>query len=107
MMSALVGYKTKKLSRKKLAAQTLLWLVILLGLILAKPLYEFLFSNKLTDTEPLSLFDVIQITAIIFLMYSAYRARLKVENLNRKLQDLHQELSILLSETENTNRKVK
>lgn len=74
--------------------QVLLWLIVVIGLALAQPIYEWLLSHKLTDTEPLSLFDVIQITAIVIVFYIANRTRTKLEMLERRLQDLHQELSI-------------
>lgn len=83
----------------------MLWLIILGGLASAKLIYEFLFSNKLTDTEPLSLFDVIQITGIIFVLFMANRSRIKVESLERRVQDLHQELSIRLSDFQQGERK--
>lgn len=62
-------------------------------------MYEFLFSNNLTSTEPLSLFDVVLITAVIAMVFMSSRSRAKVETLERRVQDLHQELSIRLAET--------
>lgn len=100
LLNALVNYKLKRTSKRRFFLQTLLWLVILTGLAAAQPIYEFLFSNKLTDTEPLSLFDVIQITGIVFIFSIAVRTHNKLENLERRVQDLHQELSIRLSEDE-------
>jgi hypothetical protein len=98
LVTSLVAYKMKRISRRKFLFQTLIWLIIYGGIVAAKFIYEFLFSNNLTQTEPLSLFDVIQITGIIFVLFMANRSRLKVENLERRVQDLHQELSIRLSE---------
>lgn len=97
LFTALVDYKMGKYTRQKLIGQTVIWLIILTGLAAAQPVYQFLFSNKLTTTEPLSLFDVIQITGIISVLFIANRARIKLESLERRTQDLHQELSILLS----------
>jgi hypothetical protein len=97
IMSALVAYKLRKLSRRKFIFQTVLWLLVLLGLVLAYPIYTFLFSNNLTNTEPLSLFDVIQITGIVLLFFLVNRARSKLDTLERQVHDLHRELSIRLS----------
>lgn len=97
LTNALVNFKLNKISKRRLLLQVSLWIVILIGLVGARPIYEFLFSNKLTDTEPLSLFDVIQITGIVFVFSMANRSRVKVEILERRVQDLHQELSIKLS----------
>jgi hypothetical protein len=100
LLGALVDFKLGKLRRNKFIFQVTLWLLILSGLFFAKPIYLFLFSNDLTQTEPLSLFDVIQITGIITVLFMANRSRIKVETLERRVQDLHQELSIRLSKKE-------
>jgi hypothetical protein len=97
ILSTLVSYKLKRTSRRKFIFRLLFWLIILVGIVFAEPIYAFLFSNQLTETEPLSLFDVIQITGIVFTLYIASQALLKVSNLEHKIQDLHQELSIRIS----------
>jgi len=97
LLSALVNYKTGKISLKKFIAQVLVWVIIFTGLASAQFIYVFLFSNHLTQTEPLSLFDVIQITGIILVLFMTNRSRIKIESLERRVQDLHQELSIRLS----------
>lgn len=101
----LVDFKLGKLSKRKFMGQAAIWLVILTGLAFAGPVYEFLFSNKLTQTEPLSLFDVILITGVVTVLFMANRSRIKVEALERRIQSLHQELSIRLSEDENSIKK--
>lgn len=98
LLGAVTQYKLKKSSRRRFTLQILLWLLILVGLAVARPLYEWLYSNELTQTEPLSLFDVIQITSIVVIFYIANRTRTKLEETERRLQDLHQELSIRLSD---------
>lgn len=97
LLSALVNYKLGRYSFKKYIWQSFIWLTILAGLASTKFLYEFLFSNKLTQTEPLSLFDVVEITGIVVVLYMANRSRLKLEALETRVRDLHQELSIQLS----------
>lgn len=98
LLSALVDFKMGKYSRKKYIGQTVIWLIVFGGLASAQPIYNFLFSNQLTRTEPLSLFDVIQITGIILVLFIANRSRIKLEALERRVQDLHQELSIQLAD---------
>jgi hypothetical protein len=97
LISTLVDFKLGKSSTRKFIFQTFVWLTIIIGLLVVKPVYEFLFSHGLTQTEPLSLFDVVQITGIIITLFIANRSRVKVERLERKIQDLHQELAIKLS----------
>ena len=97
MISAVVAYKMKRTSRRRFILRMVLWTSILIGLVFAEPIYKFLFSNNLTATEPLSLFDVMQITGIIFTFFFASQAYGRVDLLERKVQDLHQELSIRLA----------
>lgn len=98
IVSALTQYKLGHSSKRRFVSQTVLWLLVIIGLSLAQPIYAWLFTNNLTQTEPLSLFDVVQITAIVIVFYVANRNRIKIENLEQRLRSLHQELSIKLSE---------
>jgi hypothetical protein len=97
LVNALVSYKLLKISKQRFIFQTFLWLIMLIGLASAKPIYQFLFTNNLTETEPLSLFDVIQITGIVILFFAINRSHTKLDTLEHRVQDLHQELSIRLS----------
>lgn len=98
MLSALTQYKLKKLTLRSFLVQTMIWLAVAFGLLIAEPLYEWLFARGYTYTDSLSLFDVVQITAIVIIFYIANRTRMKLERLERRLNDLHQEISIRLSE---------
>jgi len=105
MINALVSYKMKKMSRRRFLFQVSVGVIVFVGLASAKPIYEFLFSRNLTQTEPLSLFDVILVTGIVALFFLAQRTRTKLENLERRVQDLHQELSIQLSDINQGRQK--
>lgn len=96
--SSITQYKMNRSSKRRMIAQLVIWLTILTGLLIAQPLYEWLYSHELTQTEPLSLFDVMQITAIVIVFYIANRTRIKAEATERRLHDLHQELSIILAD---------
>lgn len=97
ILNATVAYKLKRTNKRRFILRVAFWLSIFAGLVFAQPIYVFLFSNNLTQTEPLSLFDVIQITGIIFSLFIANQAYAKVDHLEQRLQSLHQELSITLS----------
>lgn len=97
IVGAITRYKLKHTSKQRMVVQVVLWLIILIALATAQPIYEWLFKNSLTQTEPLSLFDVVQITAIVVTFYIANRLRAKVEVMERRMHDLHMELSIRLS----------
>lgn len=97
ILSIVTKYKIGRATSKKLTAQLVMWFSVLIGLLMAEPLYNWLFSNGLTNTDSLSLFDVIQITSIVILFYLTNRMRFRLESTERRLQDLHQEVSIKLS----------
>lgn len=97
LLSQITQYKLGRSSKRRVTIQVFVWLLILLGLATAQPVYNWLFASGLTQTESLSLFDVVQITAIVIVFYIANRTRQKVEVLEHRLKDLHQELSIMLS----------
>lgn len=103
MTNTLVGYKLGRMSGRRFFIGLSFWSLILASLVFIKPIYSFLFSNHLTQTEPLSLFDVMQITGIVFTLFIANKAYGKVDLLERRVQDLHQELSIRLSEGKSGN----
>jgi hypothetical protein len=97
ILTAITQYKLHKSTRRRMVTQVSLWLMVIIGLALAQPFYDWLITKSLTNTESLSLFDVVQITAIVIIFYIANRTRVKVEILERRVQDLHQELSIRIS----------
>lgn len=97
VLSQVTQYKLGKSSRRRLQVQMILWLIILVSLGSAELIYNWLFANGLTATDSLSLFDVVQITAIVILFYVVNRSRAKLDTLERRVQDLHQEISIKLS----------
>lgn len=97
ILNALVSYKLNHTDKRRFVFRIGLWVTIFTSLVLAEPLYNFLFSNNLTRTEPLSLFDVMQITGIILTFFIVNQAYSKVHYLEGRLQDLNQRLSIVLS----------
>ena len=98
ILNAIVSFKLGHISKKRLAISLIIWSLIFAGLVVAHSIYIFLFSNNLTQTEPLSLFDVIQITGIILTLFIANRAYGKADVLEHRLQELHREISIKLSQ---------
>lgn len=105
MLSAITQFKLNKISTRTLWLRIALWSMILVGLVSASSIYDWLIEHQWTDTQSLSLFDVIQITGIVFTFYLANRTRARVDTLEARVQDLHQELSIRLSRDEDAWRK--
>lgn len=99
IINAIVSYNLKHLSLRRLIFKVTFWVTVFTGLVFAESIYNYLYAEGLTQTEPLSLFDVLQITGVIFVFFLVNRLYIKVDVLERRVQDLHQELSIWLSET--------
>lgn len=97
ILTIVTNYKLKRASKLRTIFQVLFWVVVLIGLIMAETVYNWLFINKLTQTDSLSLFDVIQITAIVIITNITIRCRSRCELLEKRINDMHSELSIRLS----------
>lgn len=93
-------YKMNRITKRRAVYQVCFWLVISVGLASADFIYSWLLVNELTVTDSLSLFDVVQIFLIVFLLYVVNGQSIKLETTEQRLNDLHQELSIQLSTKE-------
>lgn len=90
--------KLKKVSPNRFRHQLIMWLVLMIVLIGSFPLYNTLSGKEPFSSDELSLFDIAQTTAIIFLVYIANNQRQRQDQNERRLRELHQELSIKLSQ---------
>ena len=97
VVNALTLYKLKKISPRKFRLQFIFWIVILLVLIGSFPIYNQLSGRDPFESANLSAFDIVQTTAIILLIYVVNNQRQKVELIEKRTRDLHQELSIRLA----------
>lgn len=97
ILNAVISYKLGHLSLKRFIIKVSFWVAVLLALISTDAIYTTLYSNGLTQTEPLSLFDVLQITGVVYVFYLVNRLYVKVDVLERKFNDLHRQVSIDLS----------
>lgn len=94
-------YKMKKISPRRFRFQFIFWLIVLTILICSFPVYNYLSGRALLDSHELSLFDVVEVTAIVYLLYMVNDHRRKIEQNEKTLRDLHQELAIKLAQTKN------
>jgi hypothetical protein len=103
----LTQYKIGKISKRKFKQQVVLWLAILIVLIGSFPLYNQLNGKYILDSSELSLFDIVQTTALIFLFYIVNRQRQKIEQVERTARELNQEISIRLAsyQKQDSNKK--
>lgn len=95
--NVLTRYKLGRISRQRFRIQIFMWLIVLTVIIGSFPAFNILSDRQTFDSGELSMFDIVQTTAIILLFYVANNQRQKIEWTERTLRDLHQELSIKLS----------
>ena len=93
-----VAFRLRQTTRERASVRLLLWLFALISVVFVEPIYIYLTQNNLTDSDPLSIFDVAQITGIVLTFFIALRAFNKAEIAEQKYRQLHQELSIILSQ---------
>lgn len=97
LVNIITQYKVKSVSTRRFRFQIFLWVVILIVLIGSFPFYNYTTGKPILDSSELSLFDIVQTTAIIYLFYIVNDHRRKIERSERITRDLHQEISIKLS----------
>lgn len=98
LTNVITQYKTGKISVNRFKHQVALWLAVLFILIGSFPVYNYLHGNPLLSSGDLSLLDILVVTVIVYLIYIVNNQRRKIEQNEKTLRDLHQELSIKLSE---------
>ncbi len=98
LFNIITQYKLKRVTRERFHFQLALWLALLIVLVSSFPVYNLISGNDLLDSTELSLFDIVQTTAIVIMFYIMNRQRHKNDQTEKRLRDLHQELSIRLSE---------
>lgn len=97
LMNIVTRYKTKSISRTRFKTQMVLWILILTVLIGSFPIYNALTGNPILGSERLSLFDIVQTTVIVHLIYIINNQRQKIDKVEKIVHDLHRDLSIKLS----------
>jgi hypothetical protein len=98
LLNLVTKYKLRKITKRRFNIQILLWAILLTVLIFSFPIYNLITGKPPLDSHELSLFDIVQTTAIIFLIYMINTVRQKLEWNEKAIRDLHQEISIRLSE---------
>ena len=98
LINIVTQYKLRKVSPARFRHQLSIWLILMIVLIGSFPLYNISIGHPPLDSSELSLFDILQTTAIILLFYIVNNQRQRIDQNERRLRDLHQELSIRLSQ---------
>lgn len=94
------NFKRSKISTRGLVILLIFWSILTLGILFNQQIFNYLDQSNLIQSTPLSLYDVLQITAIIFLIYLVFRQAYKIEDLQNKLSKLNEEIAL-----RNSNKK--
>lgn len=105
LLKAYIAYKKGSLSQSSTALRVGFWLTIALGLFLARYIYEFLYSRGLTDSQPLSIADVVLVTGVVFCLFLNLRTYSKLELMERRFNTLHEKLSVKFSTTASPTKR--
>lgn len=97
-VNILTQYKMKRISVVRFRNQVILWASILVVLVGSFPLYNYVSGRYIFDSSELSLFDIVQTTALIALFYVTNHQRQNIERTNAMTRDLHREISIILAD---------
>lgn len=100
LINIVTQYKLGKVSRGQLTRQLFVWLSFLIILVTSFPIYNYLRGYQFDDSRNLSIFDILQTTAIAWLFYIINNQRRKLEQTEQRLRHLHERLSIQLSSIE-------
>lgn len=100
---AITRYKTKpaRISRNKCVIEVALWIAIGVALSFVEPIYNALIQHNLTDSPPMSLFDVVVLTLFIFCLMLIVELGEELASLKKTISRLHEKLAIIEAEEDN------
>jgi hypothetical protein len=95
VLMAVTSYKTGRSTRRRCTVLVVFWLLVGIGMLFVEPAYNSLVRANLTESPPLSVFDIILLTALIFLMLLLVQLYDKLTNLSRKVSRMHEGIAIM------------
>lgn len=104
LINIVTQYKIGRLTKSRLNKQLFSWCALLIVLVGSFPLYNYLSNRPPLDAHELSVFDMIQTTAIILLIYIVNYLRQKIERSENMIRSMHQSLAIKLSARESSEQ---
>lgn len=104
MVNIITQFKLKKIPLGRFRKQFLLWACVLTVVVGAFPLYNILTGRPAFSSSEFSLFDIAQTTAVVYLLYLINGLRQRLDRTEKRLRDLHQELSIRMASSSEKNR---
>jgi hypothetical protein len=105
MFNVLLSYKMKRMRGTQALLRAVIWTAILGCLWFAHPITDYLRAHDLTDSPPLSVFDVLLTTGIIGCLILLARGHGRLRLMEEQFTRLQEELAIELSERPRHNRQ--
>lgn len=102
-LKAWSAFKKGRMQPIDFSMHIVFWLVVLSGLVFSEKIYNLLVAKGLTDSTPLSLADVVLVTGLNFCLFLILRLYSKTERLERRMTDLHEQLSLEFSKSHKQN----
>lgn len=98
IIDAIVDYKaSKSISKHRCIGLIVFWLLIGLAIIMVEPLYNSLIRANLTDSPPLSIFDAVLLTSLVFCILLIVKINVRLSAVNNKLSRVHERVAIMES----------
>jgi hypothetical protein len=94
IIGAVTNYKTSRISRQRCITQVTMWLLIGVLFVFIEPIYNSLIRHHLTESAPMSIFDMLLLTGIVFCLLLVKQANEKIMEMNKKLARLHENQAI-------------
>ena len=97
LLNIVTKYKMNKMSKGRFISLLFFWAALSVIIVASFPIYNLFTGRPALQSDQLTSFDIIQTTAIVLLLYAVVSMRQKLDGLETRIKDLHQELSIKLS----------
>lgn len=94
IVSALTNYNTRRISKKRCVGEIIFWLTIGVGLVFVEPIYNVLVRHNLTNSTPMSLFDMLLLTLILFCLLLIKSTNERTARLHRTISRMHENIAI-------------
>jgi hypothetical protein len=95
VLMAVTSYKTGRSTKRRCTVLVVFWLLVGTGMLFVEPAYDLLVRANLTASPPLSVFDIILLTALLFLMLLLVQLYDKLTALSRKVSKMHESIAIM------------
>jgi len=94
IIGAITNYKTSRISKQRCVTQVTLWLLVGIAFVFVEPVYNSLVRHHLTESAPMSIFDMMLLTGIVFCLLLVKHANERIMEINKKLARLHENQAI-------------